>query len=197
MIRGPRDDIIGKLVGAHCHQGHCYQAVRSYEIMQADEISLKLNAVQRSGLDPNTIFVEILAGRLPASFVHRDDLVSAFMDIQPVTPGHVLVVPNVRAATLAELSAETGAQMFRIGQRVAAALRQADIACEGVNFFLADGVAAGQSVFHLHLHVFPRYAGDDFAFKLPDRYYTPPAREELARIGGLISGALGRTPADG
>lgn len=158
--------------------------------MEADETPNRQNAVQRSGLDPNTIFVEILAGRLPAAFVHRDDLVSAFMDIQPVTPGHVLVVPNVRAATLAELPPETGAQMFRIGQRVAAALREIEVACEGVNFFLADGVAAGQSVFHLHLHVFPRYAGDDFAFKLPDRYYTPPTREEIVRIGGMLAGVI-------
>jgi len=149
------------------------------------------NGVERGGFDPHTVFEAVLAGRLPANFVHRDALVAAFMDIQPVTPGHVLVVPELRAATLAELPAETGAQMFRVGQRVAGALRASGLACEGVNLFLADGVAAGQTVFHLHLHVFPRYAGDGFSFKLPERYYNPPPREDLAHNAALIATHLG------
>jgi len=152
------------------------------------------NAVERGGFDSYTVFEAIIAGTLPAAFVHRDDLVCAFMDIQPVTPGHVLVVPLVRAAGLAELPAETGAQMFRVGQRVAAALRASGLACEGVNFFLADGVAAGQTVFHLHLHVFPRYAGDGFSFQLPARYYQPPARETLAAHATLLAAQLAQTP---
>ena len=91
--------------------------------MQGDDD--RRNAVERGGFDPNTVFNRILAGELPAAFVHRDELVSAFMDIQPINPGHVLVVPNERAATLAELPPETAAQMFRVGQRVAAALERA------------------------------------------------------------------------
>jgi diadenosine tetraphosphate (Ap4A) HIT family hydrolase len=145
------------------------------------------NGVQRGGFDPHTVFESVLAGRLPADFVYRDQTVAAFMDIQPVTPGHVLVVPVVRAATLAELPPESGAHMFRVGQRVAAALRASGLTCEGVNLFLADGVVAGQTVFHLHLHVIPRYAGDDFAFKLPERYYRPPPRETLQAHAALIA----------
>lgn len=156
-------------------------------MQQSDD---RRNGVERGGFDPHTVFKAVLAGRLPASFVYRDALVSAFMDIQPVTPGHVLVVPNVKAATLAELPPETGAQMFRVGQRVAAAIRASGLACEGVDLFLADGVAAGQTVFHLHLHVFPRYVGDGFAFKLPERYYNPPPREDLAHNAELIAAQL-------
>ena len=144
------------------------------------------NAVERGGFDPHTVFEEILSGNLPAEFVYRDDLVSAFMDIQPINPGHVLVVPNVRAATLAELPAATGERMFSVGQRVAAALRASTLRCEGVNLFLADGVRAGQTVFHMHLHVFPRFDNDGFKWKLPERYYTPPARDALADIGSEI-----------
>lgn len=150
----------------------------------------KLNAVQRSGFDPNTLFERIIAGELPATFVYRDDLVSAFMDVQPVTPGHVLVIPNVRAATLGDLPPETGAQMFRIGQRIAAAIRRSDIRAEGINLFLTDGVAAGQTVFHLHLHVLPRFAGDGFHWQLPDDYYTQPPREELENLRDKIAAAL-------
>ncbi len=155
--------------------------------MQGDD---KRNAVQRGGFDPNTVFEKILAGELPAAFVHRDELVSAFMDIQPINPGHVLVVPNVRAATLAELPPATAGHLFQVGQRVAGALRAADLNAEGVNLFLADGVAAGQTVFHIHLHVFPRFAGDGFRWKLPDRYYTPPPRDEIEAVSARIAAAL-------
>ncbi|HLA63452.1 MAG TPA: HIT domain-containing protein, partial [Rhodothermales bacterium] len=95
----------------------------------------------------DTVFARILRGEAPATFVHRDDRVSAFMDIQPVNPGHVLVVPNEPVASLAELDPETGAHLFRVAQRVAAALRASGLPCEGVNFFLADGAAAMQEVF--------------------------------------------------
>ncbi|MEQ8663916.1 MAG: HIT family protein, partial [Gammaproteobacteria bacterium] len=114
----------------------------------------------------------------------------AFMDIQPITPGHTLVVPLVKAATLAELPPATGARMFTVAQRIGAAIRRTELACEGVNLFLADGAAAGQTVFHLHLHVFPRHADDGFRWKLPDSYYTPPPRAEIERAGAAIRAAL-------
>jgi len=150
-------------------------------------------AVQRGGFDPHTVFEQILAGTLPATIVHRDDLVAAFLDIQPITPGHTLVVPLIKAASLAELPPTTGARMFTVAQRIAAALRVTDIACEGVNLVLADGVAAGQTVFHLHLHVFPRHVDDGFRWKLPERYYTPPPRADIEAMGGKIRQALERS----
>jgi histidine triad (HIT) family protein len=103
------------------------------------------------------IFCEILAGKVPASVVVRDGRCMAFMDIQPINAGHVLVVPEDHAARLADLPEETGARMFRTAQRIAAALYEGGLDCEGVNLFLADGEAAGQEVFHVHLHVFPRF----------------------------------------
>jgi histidine triad (HIT) family protein len=112
------------------------------------------------------------------------------MDIQPVNPGHVLVVPNRHASYLADLQQEEGAQLFRVAQQVAAALRKSGLKCEGVNFFLADGVAAGQEVFHVHLHVLPRYTGDGFGLKLPPNYHQLPAREQLNQIAYDIRLAL-------
>jgi histidine triad (HIT) family protein len=150
----------------------------------------KQNAVQRGGFDPHTVFSKILNGELPATFVYRNEQVSAFMDIQPINPGHVLVVPNKPATTLATLPAETGAEMFRVGQRIAAAIRASGIECEGINLVLSDGVAAGQTVFHLHLHVFPRFAGDGFRWKLPDRYYTPPVQTQLESLCERIKASL-------
>jgi histidine triad (HIT) family protein len=147
-------------------------------------------AVERGGFDPHRVFSQILAGELPAAFVFRNALVSAFMDIQPINPGHVLVVPNQQASCLAELPPETGAEIFRVGQRVAAAIRATTLKCEGINLFLADGVVAGQTVFHVHLHVFPRFVDDGFRWKLPTSYDTPPSREEIEANRDLISQLL-------
>ena len=69
------------------------------------------------------VFCEILSDKLPSSIVYQDDVCTAFMDIQPVNPGHVLVIPNRHAAFLADLDENTGAHMFRVAQRLARALR--------------------------------------------------------------------------
>ena len=79
------------------------------------------------------IFCEILAGRIPAAFVYRDEQVAAFMDIQPVNAGHVLIVPVAHAASLEALPPSDGAAMFAAAQRLAAGLKISAIRCEGVN----------------------------------------------------------------
>ena len=127
---------------------------------------------------PECVFCRIIAGELEASVVHEDERTLAFLDIQPLTSGHLLVAPRHHAASLAELDPLDGAGLFRVAQRAAAALRQSVLRCEGVNFFLADGAAAGQDVFHVHLHVFARFSGDGFGLRLPADYAVRP-REEL------------------
>ena len=129
------------------------------------------------------IFCEIIVGRSAGSFVYRGDEVSAFLDLHQDPPGHILVVPNIHVARLADLDPEMGAQLFRIGQQLAAALRQAaqrgHFSCQGVNLFLADGPAAGQEVDHVHLHVMARSFGDRFRVQLPHSPGAYPARREL------------------
>lgn len=125
------------------------------------------------------IFCEILARRAPGSFIYEDEVCAVFMDIQPVTPGHALVVPRRHAANLAELDPQDGARMFQAAQRVAAGMRKSGLRCEGVNLFLADGEAAGQDVFHVHLHVFPRYVGDGFGLRFGPQYGRRPSRDQL------------------
>jgi diadenosine tetraphosphate (Ap4A) HIT family hydrolase len=129
------------------------------------------------------IFCAIVAGQFPASFVYADETAMAFMDVNPVTPGHVLVVPRAHAIGLLDLDEETGAHLFRVAMRLRRGLR-----CEGVNLFLADGEAAFQEVFHVHLHVFPRFAGD--AFKIDADWSNPPPRAELDEHAAAIRGAL-------
>ena len=137
------------------------------------------------------IICKLLSGELEVSMVYQDDSCSAFMDIQPVNPGHVLVVPNRHAAYLTGLEEEEGAQIFRIAHRVAAVLRNGVVKCEGINLFLADGAAAGQEVFHVHLHVFPRYVEDGFRLVLPPTYSQKPERRELDELAGKIRNMLG------
>ena len=138
----------------------------------------------------NCVFCDIVAGIAPASIVYRDERVCAFMDLYPVNPGHTLVIPNRHATYLAELEPEDGAQMFRVGQRIAAALRESGVKCEGINLFLADGSVAGQQIFHVHLHVIPRFAGDGFG---PKRWSGSPmpSRGELDEVAGRIGKKLG------
>jgi histidine triad (HIT) family protein len=140
--------------------------------------------------EDDCVICKLVSGELEVSLIQQDELCSAFMDIQPINPGHVLVVPNRHAPNLVDLDVDEGAQIFRVAQRVAAALRECCVKCEGVNFFLADGVAAGQEVFHVHLHVFPRYLGDGFGLNLPSDYQHRPTRDELNDIAQSIRVAL-------
>jgi histidine triad (HIT) family protein len=140
---------------------------------------------------PDCVFCRILAGELPASEVYRDERVAAFMDIQPVNPGHLLVIPLAHAPYLADLDPEDGARMFQVAQRLAAALRGSGLRCEGVNLFLADGEAAMQEVFHAHLHVFPRYRGDGFGLTFGEHYWHRPERAALDEAAARIRAALG------
>jgi histidine triad (HIT) family protein len=132
------------------------------------------------------VICKVLSGELEVSMVHRDDLCAALMDIQPVNPGHVLVVPHRHAPSLADLNQEEGARMFFVAQRVAAALRKSGLRCDGVNLFLADGAAAGQEIFHTHLHVLPRFPNDGFGLRLPPTYSQRPERKELDEIAATL-----------
>jgi histidine triad (HIT) family protein len=131
------------------------------------------------------IFCAILAGDAEASIVYEDERTVAFMDVRPVTPGHLLVIPRRHAPYLADLDPEDGAQMFRVGQGAAASLRASSLRCEGLNFFLADGVVAGQEVFHVHLHVLPRFEGDGFGLRFPPDYVVRE-RAELDRAAAAV-----------
>ncbi len=106
------------------------------------------------------VFCQIVAGQLPASVVHRDELCWAFMDVRPVRRGHALVIPVRHAVMLDELDDATRARMWEVGQQIAAAHRASAIPCRGHNFLLNDGKAANQTVPHAHLHVIPRTGGD-------------------------------------
>lgn len=134
------------------------------------------------------VFCRIVAGGLPASVVHESPTVLAFLDVDPVTPGHLLVIPKQHLPWLADLPEEIGAEVFSTARALAAALRRTSLRCEGVNLFYADGEAAFQEVFHSHLHVFPRFADD--AFEIKANWGTEPSRSVLDAIAEDIRAAI-------
>ena len=136
------------------------------------------------------IFCAILTGQAAGSFLYRDDLCAAIMDIHQPTVGKLLVIPNLHATYLADLPPETGTRMFQVAQQLAAALRRSGLRCEGNNLFLSDGSAAGQDVFHTHLHVLPRFAGDGIKLRFGQGADSYPERAELERIAEQIRQVL-------
>ena len=140
---------------------------------------------------PDCTFCRILSGESPASFVYRDELVAAFMDIQPVNLGHLLIVPIRHAKLMSDVTADEAAAMMLVAQRATAALRASTLKCEGINYFLADGEAAMQEVFHAHLHVFPRFKGDNFGLRFSPEYYTRrPPRHDLEQQAAELRALL-------
>src|ERR671921_565240 len=148
-----------------------------------EDASLDLPGSGRYGA-ANCIFCAIVAGSAPASIVYDDAELLAFMDIRPVTPGHLLIIPKRHAPFLADLDEATGARMFTVAMRLAQAVRASELRCEGINLFLADGEAAFQEVFHTHLHVIPRFAGD--RFRIDADWSVTPSRAELDEIAEQV-----------
>lgn len=136
------------------------------------------------------IFCRIASGELPASVVYEDERTIAFLDIQPINPGHVLVIPKAHAESLVALASEDAAQMMRVGQIIDRALRKSQLRCDGVNLFVADGKAAGQEVGHVHLHVFPRFDEDDFNIRLDSTDRATPGREQLNETAAKLKQAV-------
>lgn len=136
------------------------------------------------------VFCKIIKKKLVASIVYEDDLIIVIMDKQPVNPGHVLIIPKLHIPFMDHSHDEIGSHLFQIGIKITEALKRSNIICEGVNYLLADGEAAGQEIFHAHLHVFPRYAKDGFGFRFSEKYYSPPGRQELDKIAREIKAGL-------
>lgn len=132
------------------------------------------------------VFCKIVAGTIPATRVHEDDDCMAFMDLGQVNPGHVLITVKKHAANLFELDQAQAAAVGRASVRIAVALKAA-FTPEGLSVYQANGKAAGQTVFHYHVHLLPRHAGDGMELTWPVK--NPP-REKLEEYAAKIRGAL-------
>ena len=134
----------------------------------------------------NCVFCRIVAKEIPATVVHEDEHTLAFMDIGQVNPGHVLVALKKHAENIFVLDDAQAAAVFRSAAKVARAIRGA-FEPQGLSVYQANGAAAGQTVFHLHIHLVPRYEGDGMALTWPVK--NPP-REKLEENAAKIRARL-------
>lgn len=132
------------------------------------------------------VFCAIVDGEAPSYTLLETDAVVAFLDANPVAAGHALVVPRAHRERLTDLDAATTAAVFNAARELAGAVETA-LEPDGYNLFQANGAAAGQEVFHAHVHVVPRTAGDDVGFS----YTAEDLDDERAqRVQAAIRDAL-------
>ena len=136
------------------------------------------------------IFCDIVGGTAPASIIYRDELCTAFMDIQPVNPGHLLVVPNRHASHLADLPPETGGQMFRVAQQSLRRCARAASAAKGSTSSWRMARPRGRMSSTCICTSCRAYAGDGFGFRFGPAYGMRPPRSELDRLAEQIRHAL-------
>ena len=128
------------------------------------------------------IFCKLVAGQIPATRVYEDEHTLAFMDLGQVNPGHVLVAVKKHAANVFELEVAQAEAVARAVLKISGALKKA-FAPEGLSIYQANGKPAGQTVFHYHVHVLPRHAGDGMELVWPVK--NPP-REKLEEYAAKI-----------
>ena len=136
--------------------------------------------------EPSCIFCKIVAGEAPAAKVYEDEHALAFLDLFPAAEGHALVIPKAHYENLFDATDATLPGVWLAARRVARAMRKA-LAPDGLMVFQLNGAAAGQTVFHYHMHLMPRATGEPLA--LHARVPGKPAR--LAEIAGRLARALG------
>lgn len=110
------------------------------------------------------IFCKIIAGEIPSATVYEDDDVKAILDVNPAAKGHVIVLPKTHAENIFSIPDEDLKKAICVAKKIATALKKT-YNCDGVNILQNNGEAAGQSVFHLHIHVIPRFEGDTVNMK--------------------------------
>ena len=129
------------------------------------------------------IFCKIVAGELPATVIASDERALALMDINPATRGHALVIPRAHAQDIGDIGAEDLAATIALAQRIAVRARR-KLGADGVNLIHSAGSAAWQTVFHFHIHVIPRYAGDPLVLPWVP---APGDAPEIAAAGAALA----------
>lgn len=114
--------------------------------------------------DTNCIFCKIATGVIPSATVYEDDSFRVIMDIAPASKGHAIILPKTHAANVFELSEEDASNVFVVAKKVATAMKE-EYGCEGINILQNNGEVAGQTVFHFHMHLIPRYHDDEVTIK--------------------------------
>lgn len=139
------------------------------------------------------IFCDLIRGAAEVSICYEDSVAIAFLDIQPVNPGHVLVVPREHYEVLQDIPKDVGAHLYQVATKLIPRVQAASGASD-MNIVVNSGAAAGQNVMHYHIHLIPRREGDGFDVPLPFPGSLMPNRQQLdgmaARIGSMLRDPL-------
>ncbi len=135
-----------------------------------------------------SIFLKIINREIPSNIVYEDDQVIAFLDISQVTKGHTLVVPKKRYENIFELDDDIATHLYKVVVKLSKALKKA-FQADGLNIVNNNGAAAGQEVFHYHIHLIPRYIGDDFLIRGVN-HNSDYTKEDFETIKNLIIKAI-------
>ena len=132
------------------------------------------------------IFCKIAAGKIPSATIYEDSHFRVFLDINPASKGHCLIVPKEHFENIYDLDAETAGKVFTLATLISRALKKI-LKCDGLNVVQNNGLAAGQTVFHFHMHLIPRYENDGLVI---NEEQDPGNMEEIEELRKLIKAEL-------
>lgn len=131
------------------------------------------------------IFCKIANGKIPSRTLYEDEDFRVIFDISPASKGHAIILPKKHAANIFEISEEDASKIYVVAKKVATALSE-ELQCDGINILQNNGETAGQSVFHLHMHIIPRYKDDTVNIKwkpgVPDEDLLDRLSEKLKKV---------------
>lgn len=131
-------------------------------------------------MDNNCIFCKIANGEIPSTTVYEDDMFRVILDLSPATEGHALILPKQHMANIYEMDETTAQKVFVLASHIATAMKKA-LNCDGINIVQNNGEAAGQTVFHFHMHIIPRYINDGQNINWIPGTSEPEEREKIAQ----------------
>ena len=132
--------------------------------------------------DSSCIFCKIAGGEIPSATIYEDENFRVILDLGPASKGHALILPKEHFANIYELDEETAAAAFVLAKKMAGKMTEA-LGCDGFNIVQNNGTVAGQTVFHFHIHLIPRYEGDGVALGWKPGELTEEQKEDiLARL---------------
>ena len=134
--------------------------------------------------DNNCIFCKIAAGEIPSKTLYEDDDFRVILDLNPATRGHGLILPKNHYANLYELPEETAGEVMKLAKKMAQIMTD-KLKCDGFNLVQNNGEQAGQTVFHFHMHIIPRYKDDGQVLGWKEQSTT---QEELEEVKNIITG---------
>ncbi len=132
-------------------------------------------------MEDNCIFCKIANGDISSKTLYEDDMFWVILDINPAAKGHALILPKKHFADIYELDQDTAGEVFVLAKRMAAVMKEA-LGCEGMNILQNNGEIAGQTVFHFHIHLIPRYKEDEIGFHMEGKGEPDYSLDDVQKV---------------